>query len=152
MSTSRKDFLIESGLIATGFMSGGFGLTGFSKQSHFSKKNMNNGELDVDLMIIGGGTGGCAAALSACKMGLKVIMTEETDWIGGQLTSQGVPPDEHPWIERFGSTRAGRRFRELVRQCYFTHCPMSYTARNSPALNPGSGWVGHFCHEPRVAL
>ena len=34
------------------------------------------------------------------------LLTEETDWIGGQLTSQAVPPDEHPWIESFGCTAA----------------------------------------------
>lgn len=46
----------------------------------------------TDLFIAGGGLGGCAAALSACANGLQVVMTEETDWIGGQVTSQGVPP------------------------------------------------------------
>ena len=30
-----------------------------------------------------------AAALAAVRNGLSVIMTEETDWIGGQLTAQG---------------------------------------------------------------
>jgi len=29
-------------------------------------------------------------------------MSEEYDWIGGQLTSQAVPPDEHSWVEQFG--------------------------------------------------
>ena len=58
-----------------------------------------------DVAVIGGGTGGCAAALAALRAGMRVVMTEETDWIGGQLTSQAVPPDEHPWIESFGGTR-----------------------------------------------
>ena len=41
--------------------------------------------------------------LAALRNGMKVVlMTEETDWVGGQLTSQAVPPDEHPWIESFG--------------------------------------------------
>ena len=61
--------------------------------------------VDKDVVIIGGGLGGCAAALSACANGLHVLLTEETDWIGGQVTSQGVPPDEHQWIEEFGSTK-----------------------------------------------
>ena len=52
-------------------------------------------ELAADLVIIGGGTGGCAAALAAARNGLRVIVTEETDWIGGQLTAQAVPPDEN---------------------------------------------------------
>ena len=61
-------------------------------------------ELDCDVAVVGGGTGGFAAALAACRNGMRVILTEETDWIGGQLTAQGVPPDEHPWIELFGCT------------------------------------------------
>ena len=56
-------------------------------------------ELRCDVAILGGGTGGCAAALAAARNGLRVILTEETDWLGGQLTAQAVPPDEHPWIE-----------------------------------------------------
>src|SRR5690606_25568313 len=70
--------------------------------------NMSN-EQTADLVIIGGGTGGCAAAMAAVALGLRVIMSEETDWIGGQLTSQAVPPDEHPWIETQGCTATYRR-------------------------------------------
>ena len=46
-----------------------------------------------DLVIAGGGLGGVAAALAACRSGLRVALTEETDWVGGQLTQQAVPPD-----------------------------------------------------------
>ena len=53
------------------------------------------------IAIIGGGVGGCAAALAAAQAGQQIILTEESDWIGGQLTSQAVPPDEHGWIEKF---------------------------------------------------
>ena len=55
--------------------------------------------LHADIVVIGGSTGGVAAALASAKAGKRVILTEETDWIGGQLTSQAVPPDEHPWID-----------------------------------------------------
>ena len=60
------------------------------------------GELTADVVIVGGGTGGCAAALAACRAGCSVVMTEESRWIGGQFTSQMVPPDEHRFIESFG--------------------------------------------------
>ena len=59
----------------------------------------------TDILVVGGGPGGVAAALAALDRGRSVLLTEETDWIGGQLTSQGVPPDEHTWIEQFGATR-----------------------------------------------
>lgn len=109
-------------------------------------------ELQADVVIIGGGTGGTAAALAAAKSGKNVIMTEETDWIGGQLTSQAVPPDEHPWIESFGCTRSYREFREGVRQYYSRNFPLTADARANGRLNPGSGSVSRLCHEPRTAL
>lgn len=109
-------------------------------------------EWSGDVAIIGGGVGGCAAALAACRAGLRVVMTEETDWIGGQLTQQAVPPDEHPWIESFGCTRSYRRFRDGVREYYRSHYPLSEAARAHPRLNPGNGGVSRLCHEPRVAL
>jgi len=109
-------------------------------------------ELTADVVIIGGGVGSCAAALASVRRGLKVIMTEETDWIGGQLTAQAVPPDENPWIETFGGTRTYLRFRQGVRDYYCRNFPLTAEARANPMLNPGNGWVSRLCHEPRVAL
>lgn len=63
---------------------------------------------EPDILIVGAGLGGVAAALAACRAGRTVVLTEETDWIGGQLTSQAVPPDEHPWVEEFGTTASYR--------------------------------------------
>jgi hypothetical protein len=106
----------------------------------------------ADLVIAGAGLGGCAAALAALRNGLRVMMTEETDWIGGQLTQQGVPPDEHRWIESFGCTSAYRQLRDGVRDYYRRHFPLTDAARAQPHLNPGNGSVSRLCHEPRVAL
>jgi hypothetical protein len=109
-------------------------------------------EASADILIVGGGVGGCAAALAACRAGRRVILTEETAWIGGQLTSQAVPPDEHPWIEDFGCTASYRDFRIRIRQFYRERHPLTAAARANPRLNPGNGWVSRLCHEPRVAL
>lgn len=108
--------------------------------------------LTPEVAVIGGGVGGCAAALALAEAGQRVVMTEATAWIGGQLTSQAVPPDEHGWIERFGCTRRYRRFREGVRAYYRAHYPLLPVHRQNPRLNPGNGWVSPLCHEPRVAL
>lgn len=109
-------------------------------------------ERRADVVIIGGGLGGCAAALAAARAGCSVLLTEETDWIGGQLTQQAVPPDEHPWIESFGCTRSYRRFRDGVRAYYRRHYPLTAEARQAAYFNPGNGLVSRLCHEPRVAL
>ena len=108
--------------------------------------------MKTDILIVGGGTGGVAAALSAAARGKRVVLTEETDWIGGQLTSQGVPPDEHPWIESFGCTARYRLFRQRVRQYYQQFYPLRPEARANPRLNPGDGSVSRLCAEPRVYL
>jgi hypothetical protein len=109
-------------------------------------------ELSTEILIVGGGLGGCAAAIAAARTGVRVVLTEETDWIGGQLTSQAVPPDENPWIESFGGTRMYRELRERIRDYYRRHYPLTAAARASAYLNPGGGTVSALCHEPRVAL
>ena len=120
--------------------------------SSFVRAAQNN---NADIVIIGGGTGGVAAALAACRGGAKkVIMTEETDWIGGQLTSQLVPPDENHSIESGGGTKSYRDFRTAVRLHYRkrTERAMRPDFRDTTNLNPGNGWVSRLCHEPRVAV
>jgi len=109
-------------------------------------------ELNADIAVIGAGVGGCAAALAALRNGLRVILTEETDWLGGQLTSQAVPPDEHPWIELFGCTRGYRQYRNAVRDYYRVHYKLTAAARARVELNPGNGSVSRLTHEPRVSL
>jgi hypothetical protein len=102
--------------------------------------------------VIGGGTGGCAAALAAVRNGMRVVMTEETEWIGGQLTSQAVPPDEHQWIESHGATSAYRAYRQAVRQYYRDHLDLNDEARANALLNPGGGSVSRLTHQPKVSL
>lgn len=109
-------------------------------------------EHTADVIVIGGGFGGCAAALAAARRGLTVVMTEETDWIGGQLTSQAVPLDENAWIERTGGSRSYRALRDGIRDYYRRHYPLTAAAAADPRLNPGNGSVSRLCHEPRVGL
>jgi len=109
-------------------------------------------ELAADVVVAGGGLGGCAAALAALRNGLRVILTEETDWLGGQITQQGVPPDEHQWIETHGATQLYRDFRTAIRQYYFNHYPLTDAARSRQYFNPGDGAVSRLCHEPIVAV
>lgn len=111
-----------------------------------------NPQHQADVVIIGGGLGGCAAALASLRNGLTVIMSEATDWLGGQLTSQGVPPDEHKDIESFGANRSYREFRNAIRKYYFDHYQLTEEARRSEHFNPGRGSVSRLCCEPKVAV
>ncbi len=109
-------------------------------------------EKQTDVLIVGAGLGGVAAALAALRLGRRVILSEETHWIGGQLTAQAVPPDEHPWIESTGCTASYRLLREKIRAYYRRNYPLTAEARDNVHLNPGRGNVSPLCHEPRVAL
>ena len=90
--------------------------------------------------------------MAALQTGKTVILTEETKWIGGQITSQGVPPDEHPWIEMFGATSSYRSFRKKIRDYYKHNFPVKNKLRDKSLFNPGNALVSNICHEPRVAL
>ena len=133
MRSTRRQFVEAAGLV-------------------FARGLAMSRELACDIAVIGGGTGGCAAALAAARNGMRVILTEETGWIGGQLTSQAVPPDEHAWIESFGCTRTYREYRERVRKYYRRNYPLTEEARRIRDLNPGNGRVSHLTHEPKVSL
>lgn len=109
-------------------------------------------EMQADVILLGAGMGGCATALACCRNGLSVIMTEETDWIGGQVSQQGVPPDEHQWIETHGAPQSYRDYRNRVREYYRQNYPLTEAARTRVNLNPGDGSVSRICHEPRVSV
>lgn len=109
-------------------------------------------EQRTDVLIVGGGLAGVAAALAAARNGQNVILTEETEWIGGQLTSQGVPLDEHPWIEQFGCTASFRLLREEIREYYRRWYPLTEKSRAARWFNPGAALVSKICSEPRAAV
>jgi len=94
--------------------------------------------LRTDVLVVGGGLGGVAAALAALEAGRSVVLTEQYAWLGGQLTSQAVPLDEHSWIEQFGATARYRRLREGIRDHYRRWYPLTPAARADRTLNPGN--------------
>jgi hypothetical protein len=108
--------------------------------------------MKTDILIVGGGLGGVAGALAALRLGKRVILTEETDWLGGQMTAQAVPPDEHPWIEQLGCTDTYRQLRDGIRGYYRRCYPLKPEVSANPTFNPGQGSVSFLCHEPRVSL
>jgi hypothetical protein len=108
--------------------------------------------VETDVLIVGGGLGGVAAALAALRGGRRVVLTEVYEWLGGQLTSQAVPMDEHTWVEQFGVTASYRELREGIRDYYRDNYPLVPRARAQVALNPGAGLVSRLCAEPRVAV
>jgi hypothetical protein len=110
-------------------------------------------EARADILVVGGSLGGVAAALAACRTGASVILAEETDWLGGQLTTQAVSHlDDHPWIEQFGCTASYRQLRQNIRDYYRSWYPLTSDARSARFLNPGAATVSALVFEPRVAV
>ena len=79
--------------------------------------------------------GGVAAALAAARRGCRTCLLEETDWLGGQLSAQGVSAlDEHEHIEAFGGTASYYALREALRDHYRG---ARRRRRPPPRLQPG---------------
>ena len=89
---------------------------------------------NTDVLVIGGGTGGTAAALQSARMGVETILIEPTGMLGGMLTAAGVSCTD-------GNDQFPSGIWEELRQALYTH----YKRKQ---LN--SGWVSNTCFEPHV--
>jgi hypothetical protein len=83
---------------------------------------------------------GAAAAYEGLQAGRTVCLTEITDWVGGQISSQGTSAlDERPTQRsRLFYSRGYLELRERIRREY-------------GELNPGDCWVSESCFIPRDA-
>lgn len=96
--------------------------------------------IECEVLIVGGGLAGVAAAQEALLAGRTVCLTEITDWIGGQLTSQGTSALDEAKRQRALAffPRGYNEFRDRVMRRY-------------GKLNPGDCWVSVSCFIPRDA-
>ena len=112
--------------------------------------NQGAGDIPCDVLVAGASDGGSAAALAAVESGASVCLVEETNWPGGQLTSEGVSvPDEPKTIRQFGGTRRYYRFLQKTCNYYFDHFQVKRGA-NWKRFNPGSCIASYHSFEPRV--
>jgi hypothetical protein len=100
--------------------------------------------INCDILIVGGSTGGVAASLTAAhsglKAGLKICLTEETDWLGGQMTSQGVSAlDENYLVETSGATKNYQQLRQLIRKHYLDQINNGMGANAEIGIEIGTG-------------
>ncbi len=95
---------------------------------------------ECELLVIGGGLAGVAASYEALLAGKTVCMTEITDWVGGQISSQGTSALDERTTQRsrLFFPRGYLEFRERIEEYY---------AR----LNPGDCWVSESCFLPKDA-
>jgi hypothetical protein len=110
-------------------------------------------EISCDVLVAGGGMGGIGASLAISSRKHTVCLTEETDWVGGQATSGGVPAlDENRFIEFSGATRTYASFRNGIRDWYRRNMALTPKAAAWENLNPGTCYVSPLCFEPKVAV
>jgi NADPH-dependent 2,4-dienoyl-CoA reductase/sulfur reductase-like enzyme len=66
---------------------------------------MSERALKFEIIVVGAGPGGLAAACSAAESGKRVALVDDTPWLGGQIWrgQQANPsvPQAREWIERF---------------------------------------------------
>lgn len=90
---------------------------------------------EYDLVVVGGGTGGTAAAIEAARGGAKVLVVEESPWLGGMLTSAGVSAIDGNYRLRGG---------------LFGEFTDSLAARYGGYEALKSGWVSNILFNPAV--
>ena len=97
-------------------------------------------QVECELLVVGGGLAGAAASYEALLLGKTVCLTEITDWVGGQISSQGTSALDERTTQRsrLFYPRGYLELRDRIEKFY-------------GQLNPGQCWVGPSCFLPQDA-
>lgn len=90
---------------------------------------------DYDIIVVGGGASGIVSAVQSSRMGSKTLLIEETDWLGGMLTSAGVSAMD-------GNYKMPSGFLNEFRD--------SLVSRYGSLESLKTGWVSNIMFEPSV--
>ncbi len=85
-----------------------------------------------DLVIIGGGTSGCAAAYNASKLGLKTLLVEKSNFLGGLMTGGLVVPVMKSSVEDVNCDY----YKKLVSKAKNFNAQITYKDGNDGWFNP----------------
>ncbi|MEG4814768.1 FAD-dependent oxidoreductase [Microcoleus sp. K5-D4] len=99
-------------------------------------RNPDNAET-CDILVAGGGLAGAATAYEGLLAGRTVCLTEITDWVGGQISSQGTSALDERETQRslLFYPRGYLELRGRIKEHY-------------GRLNPGGCWVSYSCFMP----
>ncbi|HHP7232110.1 MAG TPA: FAD-dependent oxidoreductase [Xenococcaceae cyanobacterium] len=89
--------------------------------------------LTTDVLVVGGSTGGVAAAIQASRRGVKTILATEFSWLGGMLTAAGVCAPDGNELRSWQTGLWGAYLAELA-------------TRQSTGLD--NAWVSLFTYHP----
>ncbi len=96
---------------------------------------MVNQTYTADVLVVGGGTGGTAAAIQAARRGAKTILVSEFPWLGGMLTTAGVSAPDGNELVAFQTGLWGAFLQEL---------------RHRQPEGLDNSWVSFFSYNPRI--
>lgn len=96
---------------------------------------MSSDVLTTQVLVVGGGTGGTAAAIQAARRGAQVTLVSEFPWLGGMLTSAGVSVPDGNELVAFQTGLWGAFLREL---------------RQRQPQGLDHAWVSFFSFDPRL--
>jgi FAD dependent oxidoreductase len=99
-------------------------------------KSFAQQSLVADVLVVGGGTGGVAAAIQSARMGVRTVLVEAGPWLGGMLSAAGVSATDGNHQLPSG---LWQEFREQLYKTY----------GSTTALQ--TGWVSDTQFEPHVA-
>ncbi|MBW4644492.1 MAG: FAD-dependent oxidoreductase [Goleter apudmare HA4340-LM2] len=89
----------------------------------------------TDVLVVGGGVGGTAAAIQAARRGAKTMLVSEFLWLGGMLTAAGVSVPDGNELEAWQTGLWGAFLQELQH-------------RQPEGLD--HSWVSFFSFDPRI--
>ena len=92
-------------------------------------------KISTDVLVVGAGTGGVAAAIQAARSGVQTILATEFSWLGGMLTSAGVCAPDGNELAAWQTGLWGAYIKELQK-------------RQSGGLD--NAWVSLFTYHPAV--
>lgn len=96
---------------------------------------MSSEIISAEVLVVGGGTGGTAAAIQAARRGANVVLVSELPWLGGMLTAAGVSAPDGNELEAFQTGLWGAFLAEL---------------RQRQAGGLDNGWVSFFTYSPAL--
>ncbi|MFK8182834.1 MAG: FAD-dependent oxidoreductase [Phormidesmis sp.] len=93
--------------------------------------------VECEILIVGGGLSGTSTAYESLLAGRDVCMTELTDWVGGQISSQGTSALDEAKMQRslLFYAEGYKNLRQRIEKMY-------------GELNPGGCWVSVSCFLP----
>ena len=85
-----------------------------------------------DVVIVGGGTSGCACAYNCAKNGLKTLLVEKNNFLGGLMTGGLVVPIMKSSVDEINCDY----YKKLIETAKKYNAQITYADGNDGWLNP----------------